>query len=124
MEKQLQFLSHLQQSGSSGLIDFIEIIGIDKAEQKTIIQNLVELKLIRLYKYTICLTVKGQFYLSERQRIVNPYNIPITPKTTSTQTGITWAVKNLKKLSIKNIVEIIIGGLIVGYLIYMFKWNK
>ena len=125
MEKQLQFLKHLQQNGSSDLIDFIEIEGIDKAEQKTIVQNLVELKLVRVYKYTVCLTVKGKIYLESLYLPIHiPYNPQTAPHDTNTHTGITWAVKKLKKLSLKNIIEIIIGGLIVGYLICVFKWNK
>jgi len=82
MHKQLLFLNYLQQNGSSDLINFIEIEGIDKAEQQTIIKELLDLKLIRTYKYTVCLTVKGKIYLeslrSERFPIQKPY-VTISP---------------------------------------------
>jgi hypothetical protein len=49
------------------------------------------------------------------------------PQRIKTHIGITWLVRNLKKLSIKNIIEMTIAGLVVGvaigWLIWYFGYN-
>lgn len=75
MEKQLLFLNHLQQNRSD-LINYIEIDSINKSEHNDIITELLELKLIRVYKYTICLTVKGELYLESLRSEILPLQKP------------------------------------------------